>query len=150
MFSFLLLRAKIIGVIIICRRIVLEPSEITTLNQCFLDLIAKILFSPPKSLKECNHQFPASVLWGTVKEPFGLELVAAFSGFSLKSAMRSVSPASSGLPFQNQQLSGMDGVCLIFPHDFVTSLCMCICLIETFLTLLVYYLSINFCLDPLF
>lgn len=45
----------------------------------------------------------------------GLELVAAFSGFSLKSAVRSVSPASSGLPFQSPQLLGMDGVCLIFP-----------------------------------
>lgn len=40
--------------------------------------------------------------------------------------------ASSELPFQNPQLSGMVGVCLIFPHDFVTSLCMCICLLETF------------------
>lgn len=63
-------------------------------------------------------------------EPLGLELVAVFSGFSLKSAMCSVSPASLGLPFQNPQLLGLDGVCLIFPHDFVTVYCMCICLLE--------------------
>lgn len=84
LFIFLLVRVKItgvchhtqlwiLGVIGVCWRILLDPSEITTLNQLCLGLIAQILFLPPKLLRVCNLQFSTSVLWGMVTEPLGLE-----------------------------------------------------------------------------